>query len=232
MMTSQLTPQLAQTLTQDRLRSAAQQRVVRSATAPAEGRPSEPLGRVVCDAAAGDQRAWTALHDRYGARVRAVARGYRLTAQDVDDVAQTTWLRLVEHIGSLREASAIGSWLETTARRESLKVLRGTQRERPTEDEMLLDTPAEPIAEHRLVSAERRHALDAALGQLPSHQRRLVLAMTAEPVPSYTEISESLNMPIGSIGPTRARTLARLRRDPDLVSVIGEDVVWQSSGSW
>jgi RNA polymerase sigma factor (sigma-70 family) len=233
MMTSQLTPHIARTLSDDRLRSAAQHRAARSAADDRRPAPSGAvLERVLCDAAAGDERAWTVLHDRYGTRVRAVARSYRLAPQDVDDVAQTTWLRLLEHIRSVRDASAIGAWLETTARRESLRLLRGTKRERPTDDAMLVDQPTEAIAERRLVSAERRTALDAAMRQLPSRQRRLLAEIFAEPEASYTQISESLGMPIGSIGPTRARSLARLREDPDLLRVIGEDVNWQPSESW
>src|SRR5215218_6556750 len=131
MTTSQLTSHLARTLSDDRLRSAAHRHVVRSAARPAgaagratHDRPAslsgEGLEQIVRAAAAGDDHAWTLLQDRFTKRIRAVARGYRLAPQDVDDVAQTTWLRLLEHIGAVRDANAVGAWLETTARRESL----------------------------------------------------------------------------------------------------------------
>jgi len=251
MTTSQLTPYLARTLRDDRLRAAAQRRTARSAAGPpaaAAGRaghdratvrqapvPSEALERVVTAAAAGDDRAWALLDHRFAMRIRAVARGYRLPPQDVEDVAQTTWLRLLEHIGTMRDAKAIGAWLETTARRESLRLLRRAKRERPTNDAVLTERPAEAVAERRLVAAERRAALDASLRQLPGRQRRLLVEMFARPTASYAEISESLDMPIGSIGPTRARSLARLRRDRELVSAIGDDRHWQpldSVGMW
>jgi RNA polymerase sigma factor (sigma-70 family) len=242
MMTNQLTPHVARTLTDDRLRSAAERRARRSAA----GRPTgdrdagarraplsdEALKRIVTAAAAGDARAWARLQDRFGARIRAVARCYRLAPHDVEDVAQTTWLRLLEHIGAIHDANAVGAWLETTARHESLRLLRHAKRERPTDDPVLVERPTEAVAEGRLVTAERRAALGAALHQLPGHQRRLLVEMLADPTASYTEISATLDMPIGSIGPTRQRSLARLRRDRELVSVIGEDVDWQSSAPY
>lgn len=245
-MTSQLTPHLARTLSDDRLRTAGTGRIVRSTARPtrAAGRAKhdhatslsgEALERVVNAAAAGDDRAWALLQHRFAMRIRAVARRYRLAPQDVDDVAQTTWLRLLEHIGAMRDANAIGAWLETTARRESLRLLRQAKRERPTDDAALTERPAEAVAERRLVAAERRTALDASLRQLPGRQRRLLVEMFAEPTASYAEISRSLGMPIGSIGPTRARLLARLRRDRELVSAIGDELHWQpldSGGMW
>ena len=238
MMTSQLTPHVARTLTDDRLRSAAERRARRRAARPKDDRdagarrsPSadEALERIVTAAAAGDARAWASLQDRFGTRIRTVARCYRLAPHDVEDVAQTTWLRLLEHIGAIHDAIAVGAWLETTARRESLRLLRQAKRERPTDDPVLAERPSEAPAEGRLVTAERRAALDAALHQLPGQQRRLLVELFADPAASYTEISATLHMPIGSIGPTRQRSLARLRRDRRLVSVIGEDVDWQPS---
>jgi len=86
------------------------------------------LERLLAAASKGDDGAWSALGRRFGARVRAVARAHRLTAHDVEDVVQTTWLRLVEHIHRIRDARALGAWLETTARREILRFLRGTRR--------------------------------------------------------------------------------------------------------
>jgi RNA polymerase sigma factor (sigma-70 family) len=238
MMTNQLTPHVARTLTDGRLRSAAERRARQSAAGPRGDRDAgarrallsdQALERIVTAAAAGDARAWAWLQDRFGARIRAVARCYRLAPHDVEDVAQATWLRLLEHIGGIHDANAVGAWLETTARHESLRLLRHAKRERPTDDRVLAERPTEAVAEGRLVTAERRAALDAALRQLPGRQRRLLREMLADPTASYTEISATLDMPIGSIGPTRQRSLARLRRDRELVSVIGEDVFWQSS---
>jgi RNA polymerase sigma factor (sigma-70 family) len=228
-----LTPHLARTSVDDRLRSAEQHRAARQQVITRRGRRGEQrdasaagraLDQVVAAAATGDEHAWALLRDRYAVRVRTVARLHRLAPHDVDDVAQTTWLRLLENISKLRDANAVGAWLETTARRESLALLRQRKRERPTEDAFLADQPSEPVDERRLVAAEQRTALTSSLRQLPRHQQRLLGAMLAEPAPSYAEIATSLKVPIGSIGPTRARLLARLRRDRRLALAIGEDV--------
>jgi RNA polymerase sigma factor (sigma-70 family) len=221
-----LTPHLTRTSVDERLRSAEQHRQQRDARA-VTGAHEDALDQVVAAAATGDEHAWALLRERYAMRVRTVARLHRLTPHDVDDVAQTTWLRLLENIGKLRDANAVGAWLETTARRESLAVLRRCKRERPTEDAFFADQPSEPVAEGRLVAAEQRTALTSSLQQLPRHQQRLLVAMLAEPAPSYTEIAASLKMPIGSIGPTRARSLARLRRDRRLARTVREDVGWR-----
>jgi RNA polymerase sigma factor (sigma-70 family) len=183
------------------------------------------LERVVLAAAAGDRGAWSALIERFAARVRGVARAHRLAAHDVEDVVQATWLRLFEHIDTVREPRALGAWLETTGRRESLRILRERQREFPTTSEHVLDRPVAPVDEQRLVAAERRAALAerraalaTALEQLPGRQRALVSMLFADSAPSYQTISSSLELPIGSIGPTRGRALASLRRDHNLVN--------------
>src|SRR3954471_721330 len=80
-------------------------------------------------AADGDAQAWNALVERYNGLVWAVARTYRLGGADAADVVQTTWLRLVEHLGDIRNPDGLGAWLATTARRECLRMLRSGQRE-------------------------------------------------------------------------------------------------------
>ena len=238
MMNSQLTPHVARTIVEDRVRDGAQRRAARAAArsqrvvavpddrsrqgagrSPADVRELE---RLVAAAADGDGDALRLLVERFTARVRAVARGYRLSAHDAEDVAQTTWLRLFEHIHAIREPGAVGAWIETTARRESLRLLRSAKRERPMEQESLAVGSTEPVAEQRLAAAERRAALVSGVTQLPDHQRRLISWMLAEPDASYAEIAATLELPIGSIGPTRARSFERLRRDPRLVSVCAE----------
>jgi RNA polymerase sigma factor (sigma-70 family) len=174
-------------------------------------------------AARGEGAGWNALVKRFATSVRRVARTYRISPHDVDDVLQTTWLRLFEHIHSLNEPAAVGAWLETTARRESLRVLRGAKRVRPTDEEWLFREVAEPVADDDLIDAERRASLVASVGRLPPGQRQLIAALLVEPTLPYAEISRSLGTPIGSIGPTRARSLARLRRDPELRRAFAEE---------
>jgi RNA polymerase sigma factor (sigma-70 family) len=178
------------------------------------------LDELVEAAAAGDRGAWTAIVEQFAARVRRVARTCSLAPHDVDDVEQATWMRLLENIGSIHNPAALGAWLETTARRESLRAIGRNARERPSDEDLLVDDPVESVAEQRVVAAELRAAVSSALGRLPAHQRELLTLLVREPSPLYGEISRSLQMPIGSIGPTRARALARLRRDREFAGAV------------
>jgi RNA polymerase sigma factor (sigma-70 family) len=129
-------------------------------------------------------------------------------------------MRLLENIGSIHNPAALGAWLETTARRESLRAIGRNARERPSEDDLLVNEPVEPVAEQRVVASERRAAVSSALQRLPRHQRELLTLLVSDPSPLYDDISRSLQMPIGSIGPTRARAIARLRRDRELAGAV------------
>jgi RNA polymerase sigma factor (sigma-70 family) len=169
-------------------------------------------------AAQGDQRAFDQLVARYAGLVWSVVRAHRLGDADAQDVFQTTWLRLVEHLHRLREPRAVGGWLATTARHESLRVLRQADRTRPAPEEVLdrADDGADGVdgvdgAETRVMEAERDRELWAAFAELEDRCRRLLRVLLADPPPAYDEVSAALDMPIGSIGPTRGRCLAHLR---------------------
>ena len=151
--------------------------------------------------------------------MRSIARRHRLTGPDVEDVAQNTWLRLFQNIESIRDPKALGAWLETTARRESLRLIDGTQREFATLEPQVPDVPA-PAEPDRHEKNETHAALGTALNRLPARHAALMRMLIAEPAPSYVEIARTLNMPIGSIGPIRARALERLRRDAELVEAL------------
>jgi RNA polymerase sigma factor (sigma-70 family) len=164
-------------------------------------------------AAEGEQAAWDSIVDRYSGLVWSVARSYRLSGDDAADVSQTTWLRLVEHLGRLREPERVAAWLVTTAKRESLRVIRSRSREHLVELESFdrSGTDDAPL-DARLLAAERTAQLMAALGRLNDGCQRLLRVLMASPPPSYDLVSDALAMPIGSIGPTRARCLGHLRR--------------------
>ena len=172
-----------------------------------EGRPGELVRR----AADGDADAWTALVDRFAGLVWSVARAHRLSDTDAADVSQTVWLRLVEHLDRLDDGDRLAGWLVVTTRHECLRALRWTQR---------VDLTAEPTVDVTtpdlgapLEAAERASALWTAVDRLPSRCHLLVKLLLLDPPPSYEVISETLDMPIGSIGPTRARCFDRLRED-------------------
>jgi RNA polymerase sigma factor (sigma-70 family) len=168
---------------------------------------------------AGDEIAWTRLVGQFDRGLRNIARTYRLAPTDIDDVMQATWLRLFKHVQHLHEPNAIAGWLATTTRRECLRLLQRPVREQLTGDERLRDRGELPGPEAALVAADRRAALARALATLPDRQRRLMTLLAAQPDTNYAAISRALDMPIGSIGPIRARGLARLERNVELQSL-------------
>lgn len=174
-----------------------------------------PVTLLVLAAAAGDEHAWHEIVDRYTPLLASVTSRFRLTAGETQDVAQTVWLRLVEHLGNLREPRALPMWIITTGKRESMRYLSLRRRNVPYDplDPSWLEAAvddAEPAAD--LLRAERHEALLAGLAELPSRQRELLLLLVEDPPLSYAEISRRTGIRIGSIGPTRRRALARLRQ--------------------
>lgn len=164
-------------------------------------------------AAAGDQQAWDRLVGRYVALLWHIAFRHGLSEWDAADVVQTTWLRLFENIEEVREPARVGSWLSTTAQRESLRHLAHHQKVVPSDDEATFDEQdrLQPPLDEALLVREQAASAQAAVATLPSTWRSLVELMTQDPPPSYEAISAELGVPIGSIGPTRGRCVRRLR---------------------
>lgn len=181
-----------------------------------------PVGELVAAAVAGDVQCWNRLVERYQPLLLSVVRRFRLDGSDADDVVQTVWLRLVEQLGRIREAQALPGWIVTTARHECLHVLDGRRRVAPTDlaDRGWPDGGGAPPVDTDLLVAERHEALLAALAELPERQRALLLLLLHDPPLSYAEISRRLDMPVGSIGPTRARALDRIRSDPTVQALL------------
>jgi RNA polymerase sigma factor (sigma-70 family) len=176
------------------------------------------VAQLVESAAAGDPTAWDTLVDRYAGLVWAVIRGHRLSGADAADASQTTWLRLVEHVDSLTDPARVGAWLATTARRECLRILRTSGRQIPYGDDLPEPDCDEDSVDEDLLRNERDALLWEAFGRLPQRDQTLLRMLVADPAPSYREIADALDMPIGSIGPTRARCLERLRRERESVA--------------
>jgi RNA polymerase sigma factor (sigma-70 family) len=147
-----------------------------------------------------------------------VGRAHRLPTHDIDDAMQRTWLSLLLHVGDIRDAACLGSWLTTTMRRECLTLLR--RGENPVGDWLLYaDRCADRCAEledpeaalEALDERERGRELWALVGQLPERERCLLTELFGPDEPSYAEVSSRTGLPIGAIGPTRQRALRRLR---------------------
>jgi RNA polymerase sigma factor (sigma-70 family) len=171
-------------------------------------------------AAQGDEHAWNVLVEQFTPVIRRVAKGFRLPPQDVDDVVQACWVALLESLHTLREPEAVGAWLVTTARRQSLRMRQREVRERVTDTPYFADLPAGDCLESIVVEAERVTVLREAVRRLPGRQRALLQAMIAAPDHSYADVSNRLGMPVGSIGPTRERGLERLRQDTRLTQLV------------
>ncbi len=191
-------------------------------TSQSSASPIGVSGDLLTAAIAGQDSAWDALFGRFATAIHAVARSCRLNAYDADDVVQTTWLRLIENAHRIRTPQALGAWLTITARHESLRLIRNSAREQPTDPGELPDNAMTPEATAGLIGREQQEILRRAIESLPPHQGVLLQALTADPAPSYQQLSAALHLPIGSIGPTRQRALTSLRRDADLMAVIGD----------
>jgi RNA polymerase sigma factor (sigma-70 family) len=171
-------------------------------------------------AAGGDQYAWEGLVTEFTPLVLGVARTHRLNDADAADVVQTTWLRLVERYGQIHDPERIGAWLATTAARESARVLRRAKRQIVTDQ--LPEASADDDVDQWLATQERNAAVRTAFRRLRKSDQALLSLLVAEPAPSYEQIGQILEIPVGSIGPTRARSLTRLRREAALAGLTAD----------
>lgn len=162
----------------------------------------------------GDQRAWDQMIARYGRLVYSVARRHRLSSAECDDVAQATWVRLVQRTGTIRNPESLADWLATVARNESLRIITRERRAIPLAEPLDgqaadIDTGSDPAA--IALRNEDLRLVAEAMSQLPPQQRELLQLVLQDPPPSYTEIGQRLGMPASSVGPTRTRCLRKLR---------------------
>ncbi len=161
----------------------------------------------------GDQHAWRMLRESFDPLVRRIGFRHRLSADDVDDLSQRTWLKLYQCVDAIRDPAALPGWIKTTATREAIRASSTARRWSPLATDRDGDEPRslEPDPSDELLRAERRRAVREGLNRLKSRDRELLTLLVAEPPLSYEQISRRLGVPVGSIGPTRARCLAKLR---------------------
>jgi RNA polymerase sigma factor (sigma-70 family) len=150
--------------------------------------------------------------------LRRAGAGFRLRRDDLEDAIQNTWLQAFTHLDRLREPEALVAWLVVTMRREALRSLQTVTREVLTD---AVDcNEADPLTvEDIVLRREREAAVRSAVERLPQRQRSLLERMIAAPGARYGELATQLEMPIGSIGPTRERALTRLRDDGGLADI-------------
>ena len=189
-------------------------------------RNTPPVTDLVTRARTGDKRAWDALIERYAPLVWSICGQCRLGAADAQDVGRNVWLRLVEHLDSLRDPAALPGWLATTTRNECAHVLHAAHRPQPAALGIHVgDIPDEHagMAEQELLVAERHAALCEAFTHLPPHCQQLLTLLIHDPPMPYAQTSATLGIPVGSIGPLRSRCLQQLRSDPAIAALINAD---------
>jgi RNA polymerase sigma factor (sigma-70 family) len=143
-----------------------------------------------------------------------VVRATGLDRETAEDVIQNTWLTLVRSADSVRDAQAITRWLCTSARREAWRVSKAATRIRPVDDDVLAARmPPGSSPESEVVSNDEKALMWEALTRLPERCQKLLRIVAWEPRPDYSSVAETLDMPIGSIGPTRRRCLDKLRAE-------------------
>ena len=183
-----------------------------SGTATGEGPVRSEAASLVIQAASGDQGAWSRLLDHYARLVWAVTRSFRLSDSDAADVSQMVWLRLLEHIHRV-DPERVGAWLVVTTRRECLRVLAFRKRVLLTYESAAFEgVPGDqPELDADLLADERAVDVRRALESLPDRWQQLMGMLMADPPAPYAEISATIGIPIGSIGPIRGRCLQKLR---------------------
>jgi len=172
------------------------------------------VASLVRRAGEGDRQAWEALVDQYARLIWSITNEFKLAESDAADVAQTTWLRLLQHIDRIEHPDRVGSWLAATARNECLRNLAARKRVVVVDhddDELGSAVAHAPEIDERLLADERDQVVREALSCLPRRWQRLLEMLMADPPVPYAYISDELGLPVGSIGPTRGRCLARLR---------------------
>ena len=177
------------------------------------------LAHITREAAAGGEDAWRTLVALLDPMLHSIARRYRLSDADADDVVQITWGRALLHLDRLDDPGAVAGWLAVTARREAMRTLQRGVRELPAAEPPEPETTI-PAPDQEAIERERVAGLRAAITRLSGRQRELLTLLVDRPELSYEEVSETIGMPIGSIGPTRERAFERLRSDTALACTV------------
>ena len=164
----------------------------------------------------GDPASWDEIFRRYGTLVSTTVRSFRLQEADALDARQMTWLRLAENADRIQFPERLGGWLATTARRECLHILRQARRG-PHRTNVAPETVSDPSAgpEQRAIDVHTTRTLWKLIDELPPRRRTLLRMLFSDSPCSYNEVARIAGIPLGGIGPTRARTLQALRNKLD-----------------
>jgi RNA polymerase sigma factor (sigma-70 family) len=180
----------------------------------------ERLAALLLEARTGNRGALDAIVAELTPVLWHTARNQGLSPQAAEDVIQTTWLTLLRHLDAISVPGALIEWLVTTTRREAWRVSAAARKDDLPGDDAFEDLPDSVLTpDELLVDDERRRALWHAVESLPKRCAELLRIIAFVPRPHYDAVAAALNMPMGSIGPTRGRCFAKLRlllaKDPD-----------------
>ena len=154
----------------------------------------------------GEQNAWTELISRYQRLIYSVARKLCPQPEDCADVFQRVCLDLYQSLNQLRNDRTLPAWLITVTKRRAYAVLRGTREDISIEDYVAATNP-------HVDAVEKEFLLERAVAELPERCENLIRLLYFDSAePTYEAISQRLQMPVASIGPTRARCLEKLRK--------------------
>lgn len=190
---------------------------------------STPDAKLIQRCRSGDQNAWGEMVDRYGRLVYSIPRRYGLSESDSDDVFAAVWAAVFRTLGQLRDESRLSSWLITMAHRETWRVSRRKPRNAEFDEQFAdLSSPSEDQVD----TWEQQHLVRRGLDELGGRCKDLLTALFLEPSgPDYGAIASRLDMPVGSIGPTRARCFKKLEKILVRLGFSDEKVVGQGQES-
>ncbi len=141
-----------------------------------------------------------------------VARAAGLSSHDAEDVLQTVWMRLVAHLDDIHTSAALTGWLVITARREAWRVRAVERRQLPADQDLFAELPDRgPGSEEQVIMDDQRQVLWTAVSRLSVRCQELLRIVAFAPRPDYAAVAAQLGLPVGSIGPSRGRCLAKLR---------------------
>lgn len=172
---------------------------------------------LIRQAADGDETAWNEIVQEFSGLLHGVVGRCRLSPAQAQDAVQTTWLRLVEHLDDVRDPRSLPGWLRTTAFRAALEVAKQARHEEPLagdeQDPRVRAVLGQAVdrPEASVLRDDRERLVRRVVSTLSPRDQLLLQLLVSPSQPSYEQIGARLGMPVGSIGPTRARLLRRLR---------------------
>ena len=173
---------------------------------------SERIARLVTAARQGSEAALGEIVTELSPLLWQVARATGLSVSDAEDVLQTVWMRLLDHLDDIHTSASLTAWLVTTTRRQAWRVSAAARRQLPADNEVFSMLPDQgPGSEEQVIIDDQRRILWRAIGRLSARCQELLRIIAFVPRPDYSSVAAELGMPTGSIGPTRGRCLAKLR---------------------